>query len=146
MRLTRFSDNAIRCLIVLALEPEQAIPVRVVAERMNMSYEHLVKVVRKLTALGYVATSRGRHGGIRLLRSADQISLGALVRETEESLALVECFDAEHNSCPITKACRLPKALTEALDAFFGVLDGYTLAHAAEPRSPLLRLSRGGAR
>lgn len=108
MRLTRFSDNAIRCLIVLALDPEHAIPVRDVAARMNMSYEHLVKIVHKLGALGYIETSRGRHGGVRLLMAPHQINLGTLVRQTEESLAL-----------------------DEALNAFFAVLDLRTLAYAA---------------
>ncbi len=142
MRLTRFSDNAVRCLIVLALEPERAIPVRTIAERMSMSYEHLVKIVHKLVALGYVETERGRHGGVRLAVPADEINLGALIRKTEESLALVECFDAERNGCPIAAACRLPSVLDQALNAFFAVLDERTLAHVAEPRRRLLRLTK----
>ena len=145
MRLTRFSDNAVRCLIVLALEPERASPIRDIADRMHMSYEHLVKIVHKLSALGYVETTRGRHGGVRLLMSPDQINLGTLLRQTEESLALVECFDIAHNSCPIADACQLPGALDEALNAFFAVLDKRTLAYAAEPRRKLLRLIRAGA-
>lgn len=143
MRLTRFSDNAIRCLIVLALEPERAIPVRTIAARMSMSYEHLVKIVHRLATLGYVETARGRHGGVRLAVPAEEINLGALVRKTEESLNLVECFDAVHNSCPIAAACQLPSALDQALNAFFAVLDQHTLAYAAEPRRRLLRLTLG---
>ena len=142
MRLTRFSDNALRCLIVLGLEPEECITVQVIAQRLNMSYEHLVKIVQRLAELGYVETVRGRHGGVRLVRAAADIRLGKLVRETEENLTLVECFDPEHNTCPISAACRLAGVLNEALAAFLAVLDQRTLADALEPRDQLVSLLR----
>lgn len=140
MRLTRFTDNALRCLLLLGLEPERCITVNEIAERMNMSYEHLVKIVHRLAEFGYVDTVRGRHGGVRLARPAVEISIGALVRQTEENLALVECFDPEHNSCPISSACRLAGTLDDALKAFLAVLDQKTLADILEPRAQLVSL------
>jgi Rrf2 family transcriptional regulator, nitric oxide-sensitive transcriptional repressor len=140
MRLTRFSDNALRCLITLGLEPERCITVNEIAERMNMSYEHLVKIVQRLAELGHVETVRGRHGGVRLARPPGEIRLGALIRQTEENLALVECFDPEHNTCPITSACRLAMLLDDALQAFMSVLDKATLADVMEPRAQLVSL------
>jgi Rrf2 family nitric oxide-sensitive transcriptional repressor len=140
MRLTRFSDNALRCLIVLGLEPHACITVQTIATRMNMSYEHLVKIVQRLAELGYVETVRGRNGGVRLARSADSIRIGPLLRETEESLALVECFSADHNTCPISSVCRLAGMLDEALAAFMTVLDNRTLAEVLEPRAQLVTL------
>lgn len=140
MRLTRFTDNALRCLLLLGLEPTRCITVNEIAERMNMSYEHLVKIVHRLSELGYVETVRGRHGGARLGRPAVHISLGALVRQTEENLALVECFDPEHNTCPISSACRLASTLDDALNAFLAVLDRRTLADILEPKNALVPL------
>ncbi len=140
MRLTRFTDNALRCLLLLGLEPERCITVNEIAARMNMSYEHLVKIVHRLQELGYVETVRGRHGGVRMSKSADAIAIGTLVRETEENLALVECFDPEHNTCPIASACRLAGALDDALQAFLAVLDQKTLADILEPREQLVTL------
>ncbi len=142
MRLTRFSDNALRCLIVLGLEPERCITVHVIAERMNMSYEHLVKIVQRLTELGYVETVRGRHGGVRLAKPVTEIRIGQLVRETEENLTLVECFEPDHNTCPISAGCRLASYLDEALGAFLAVLDARSLADVLEPRSNLVTLLR----
>lgn len=142
MRLTRFTDNALRCLMVLGLEPDRCITVNAIAARMNMSYEHLVKIVQRLAELGYVETVRGRHGGVRLLLPAESIRLGELVRQTEENLALVECFDPELNTCPIVPACRLAGVLDEALSAFLAVLDRRTLADALVPREPLVALLR----
>lgn len=109
MRLTRFSDNALRCLMVLGLEPDQCITVHAIAMRMNMSYEHLVKIVQRLAELGYVETVRGRNGGVRLVRAASDIRIGELVRQTEENLTLVECFDPATNTCPIASACTLDR-------------------------------------
>lgn len=142
MRLTRFSDNALRCLIVLGLEPERCITVHVIAERMNMSYEHLVKIVQRLAELGYVETVRGRHGGVRLAKPVTEIRIGQLIRETEENLTLVECFEPDHNTCPISSGCRLASYLDEALSAFLAVLDARTLADVIEPRSNLVTLLR----
>jgi Rrf2 family nitric oxide-sensitive transcriptional repressor len=142
MRLTRFSDNALRCLIVLGLEPTECITVQAIATRMNMSYEHLVKIVQRLAELGYVDTVRGRNGGVRLAKPASEIRLGKLVRETEENLTLVECCDAEHNTCPISPACQLAGVLEEALTAFLAVLDRHTLADALNPREQLIGLLR----
>jgi Rrf2 family nitric oxide-sensitive transcriptional repressor len=140
MRLTRFTDNALRCLLLLGLEPERCIPVREIADRMNMSYEHLVKIVHRLSEFGYVDTVRGRHGGVRIAKPAVDIVLGALVRQTEENLTLVECFDPEHNRCPISSDCLLAGTLDEALQAFLAVLDRHTLADMLQPREQLVPL------
>jgi Rrf2 family nitric oxide-sensitive transcriptional repressor len=125
MHLTRFTDNALRCLILLGLEPERAVPVPEIAARMNMSYDHLVKIVQRLTALEYVETVRGRHGGVRLLVDPTTLTIGTLVRQTEENLTLVECFSGEG-------------VLDDALAAFFKVLDRKTLEDVLKPRRALL--------
>ena len=72
------------------------------------------------------ARTCGRGGGLHLARPPGEIVIGAVVRLTEEDLALVACFG--DGGCAITQACRLRRALTEALNAFLAVLDGYTLA------------------
>ncbi len=142
MRLTRFTDNALRCLIHLGLHEGETVTIADVARRMAMPEDHLVKVVQRLTALGHVQTVRGRHGGIRLARLPHAIGIGALVRDTEDNLDLVECFDPATNACPIAPACRLAPALDEALGAFLAVLDGYTLADMLVPQRKLVRLLR----
>jgi Rrf2 family nitric oxide-sensitive transcriptional repressor len=140
MHLTRFSDNALRCLILLGLEAERAVPVPEIAARMHMSYEHLVKIVQRLAALGYVETVRGRNGGVRLSVEPASLPIGTLVRQTEDNLILVDCFDVTHRTCPIASACRLANVLDDALAAFFKVLDGKTLEDVLKPRRELLRL------
>jgi Rrf2 family nitric oxide-sensitive transcriptional repressor len=87
-----------------------------------------MKVVQLLGHAGVIETVRGRGGGIRLARAPHDIVIGDVLRATEGRMNLVECFDCGTSDCPLTAACRFRSALHRALDAFFLVLDGYTLA------------------
>jgi Rrf2 family nitric oxide-sensitive transcriptional repressor len=140
MRLTRFTDNALRCLLALAVHEGQPATTEMVARQMGMSNDHLVKVVSRLSQLGLIETLRGRKGGIRLARAATAINVGAVVRATEDNVVLVECFDPLTNACPIAPACGLAPALSAALAAFFAVLDRYTLADLMTDRDALVQL------
>ncbi|KMO33784.1 Rrf2 family transcriptional regulator [Methylobacterium tarhaniae] len=140
MRLTRYTDYALRTLLYLgANEPRQG-SIAEIARAYGISENHLTKVVHQLGRLGLVRTIRGRGGGLRLARPPGEIVVGAVVRQTEEDLALVECFGS--GACAITPACRLRHALGEALAAFLAVLDRYTLADllAGGAASDLVRL------
>jgi len=142
MQLTRFTDNALRCLIVLGLVPDACVPVRETARRMNMSYEHLVKIVQRLTALGYAATERGCNGGVRLAVAPTEINLFTLVRQTEENLGLVECFTPDAHQCTIAPTCRLAGVFDDALQVFLAVLDARTLDDVLKPRRARRQLLR----
>lgn len=128
MRITRYTDYSLRVLMYVAVKPENELStIREIAGIYNISRNHLMKVVQELTAKGYLLAVRGKHGGIRLNRLPQDINVGALVRDTEQDLELVECFGS-NNQCVITPACQLKFALKKALDAFFSELDNYTLA------------------
>jgi Rrf2 family nitric oxide-sensitive transcriptional repressor len=124
----------------LALHPGQTSTVREIATGMALSEDHLVKVVQRLAQLGYVETLRGRGGGVRLVRKPAEINVGEVVRHTEESFRIVECFDPEDNTCPIAPACTLAGCLDEALRAFLAVLDRYTLEDLTKQPKRLTKL------
>jgi Rrf2 family nitric oxide-sensitive transcriptional repressor len=65
-----------------------------------------------------------------------------LIRQTEDNLALVQCFTEDVPGCPIAPACRLSTVLDEALQAFLSVLDKKTLADVLKPKRELARLMR----
>lgn len=144
MRLTQYSDHALRVLIHLAVLGDDArTTISAIAERHQVSRHHMVKVVHQLGQLGYVDTLRGKGGGLRLAQPPAQIVLGEVVRHTERQLDLVECFN-DPGACVLTPHCGLRGVLTEALAAFLAVLDSYTLADlvgpdAAPARAFLLR-------
>lgn len=135
MQLNDFTDYSLRVLIYAAARPGRQCATAEVAEAFAISRHHVVKVVHTLQRLGYLETTRGRGGGFRLARAPEQIGLGDVIRATEGTLALVECFDREASTCPLTPACGLKRALGEAFDAFFATLDRWSLADAiGQPR------------
>ncbi|RFA29908.1 Rrf2 family transcriptional regulator [Alkalilimnicola ehrlichii] len=143
MHITRYTDYSLRVLIFVALKGEQLSTIREIADSYGISKNHLMKVVHELNRKGYLGTVRGKNGGVRLGRAPETINIGELVRATEQDLTLVECFGPD-NACVITPSCRLKNVLAEALEAFFSVLDRYTLADVliADERAPLVQLLR----
>ena len=126
MRLSLFSDYSLRVLMFAALK-EEMFSISEVAEAYNISRHHLVKVVNYLAKLGYLETRRGRGGGIALGMPPEDIRIGMVVRRTEDTPFIVECFDKQHNTCPINGSCRLKGALAQAESAFYETLDRHTL-------------------
>jgi Rrf2 family nitric oxide-sensitive transcriptional repressor len=137
MNITRFSDLALRLLMYLGsrAEPMQATAtVREVAELFNVPYAHLVKVAHQLGQQGYLITTKGVGGGLRLARPAETIRLGELLRITETSDSVIDCTT---QPCPLAGACLLKGALDNAYAAFLDTLDKYTIAEVA--RTPRLQ-------
>jgi Rrf2 family nitric oxide-sensitive transcriptional repressor len=129
MRLTTYTDYALRILIYLAAQSErQLTSIKEISETFDISNHHISKIVFELGKLGLIETTRGRNGGIRLAMNTEEINIGYIVRKTEENLYIVECFDEESNTCKISCSCRLKHIFKEALDAYLQVLDSYTLA------------------
>ena len=140
MQLTRYSDYSLRVLIYLALDPDRLATIEDIARSYDVSKAHLMKVVHQLGLGGFVETVRGRRGGLRLARPPQGITVGEVVRYTEGSMALAECF-APASRCAIEPACGLRSVLHEALAAFLAVLDGYTLEDlVARRRKPLAEI------
>jgi Rrf2 family nitric oxide-sensitive transcriptional repressor len=151
MRLTLYTDYALRILIHLAAHGDRPCRVADVAADYRISRSHLLKVALKLGRLGFLTTSRGRTGGIALARRPEDINLGEVVRHMEDGFDLTECMRSGGN-CVISSSCRLKGVVGRALEAFLGVFDGCTLAdltHNGEELRALLMLSRlpgnGGA-
>ena len=138
MRLTVQTDYALRMLMHLAVNEGRLVTINEVAERYGISKNHLMKVAQALNAHGVIDSIRGRAGGLRLSGEASQISLGPIARRLEAGSALVECFPGGAGDCFITPSCKLKSVLAQAQEAFFAVLDDYTLADLVR-RNPALR-------
>lgn len=94
MRLTNYSDYALRSLIYLAVKPEPQTLANIsdIARSYDISKSHLTKIIHQLGQLGYIDSVRGKNGGIRLARAPKDINLGVLIKQIEPDFALVECF------------------------------------------------------
>jgi Rrf2 family nitric oxide-sensitive transcriptional repressor len=138
MRLTSYSNYALRTLLVAAMRDGQLVTVQEVADSFGISKAHLVKCVHQLGVWGYLDNVRGRSGGFRLARPAQDITIGEIIRKTEDDLDLVECFDAVTNTCPLIGLCGLGKVFKQACRAFLDVLDSVTIADISANRSDVL--------
>ncbi|WP_340107711.1 Rrf2 family transcriptional regulator [Pikeienuella sp. HZG-20] len=143
MQVSKFSDYALRLLLHLAQADGAKRTTREIAAQQRISFNHLAKVSQWLAAEAYITTSRGRGGGMVLAMDPAEISLGALLRKSEEGSALLECMRPDGGNCPLTAACGLSPILAEAQEAFFRHLDKVSLQDAIERRRGVGALIEG---
>jgi Rrf2 family transcriptional regulator, nitric oxide-sensitive transcriptional repressor len=136
VQLTRYTDYAVRVLLHVGARDEGDLSsVAEIAQVYDISKDTLKKIVQDLNQAGFLTAVRGRGGGLKLGRAAENITIGAIIRHTETGFDLVDC-----SSCIIAPACTLPRILNEATQAFLGVLDRYTLADVLSRRADLRSL------
>lgn len=136
MRLTVHTDYALRVLIYTGVKGEALSTIQEIAERFEISKNHLMKVVVQLGQKGYIETVRGRNGGIRLAIRPERINVGKVVRDCEEELDVVACLRGP-GYCRIERHCILQRALGEATQGFLAALERYTLADLIRAGTPL---------
>ena len=128
MRLTTYTDYALRTLLHVGTHQDRLVTIQEIADLHTISKNHLTKVIHQLGLLGVVTTVRGRNGGLRLARAPKDINIGAVVRHTETDFYMAPCFDPQGFPCGLHKACGLKSVLADATAADLAVLDGTTLA------------------
>lgn len=138
MKLTSYTNYAMRSLQLAALKSPELLRVDDVAKIHNLSRPHIMKIVHELGKAGYLETVRGRGGGFRLARPAHEIVVGDVVRITEGPLDVVECFNPDKNTCPLIGVCILSRKIQEATAAFMAVLDDLTIADIAANKGQLM--------
>ena len=138
MRLAHMTDYAVRLLIYLAQHPQRLCTIGEVASAYAISETHLMKITHHLALEGWLETTRGKGGGIRLAKPAAQIGLGAVVRTMEPDFFLVECFSSGNN-CSLTGSCELTGVMDGALRSFMDYLDQRSLADVLPPPAGAVR-------
>lgn len=140
MRLTRQTNYAIRIMMYCAANEGRLSRIPEIAAAYSVSELFLFKILQPLVENRLVETVRGRNGGVRLARPAAELTLFDIVRVTEESFAMAECFENDATDCPLVDSCALNAALREALNAFFGVLERYSIDDLVKARTDVRSL------
>jgi Rrf2 family nitric oxide-sensitive transcriptional repressor len=135
MRLTTYTDYALRTLMYLAINRDQLVTIQDIADLHGISKNHLTKVAHQLGQLGLVETVRGRNGGLKLGHEPHDINIGKVVRQTETDFYMAECFDRDNKSCAYSSSCVLKGVLSAATAAYLDVLDGVTLENLVKKGS-----------
>lgn len=135
MKLSKHSDYSLRVLIFLTIHPDELCQISEICDSFRVTKNNMIKVVNGLAKIGFIETFRGQKGGIRLKVNPESISVGEILRKTENSLNLIDCAETE---CPILRGCNLKKAFDRAMNAFLDELDRVTLSQIAENKSYLI--------
>lgn len=128
MYLTQQTDYALRILIYVATHNGHLVQIATIARDYKISKSHLMKVTSALVKHGFLIGMRGKNGGLKLARDAQEIVIGAVVRAIEP-MFMVECF-RENDQCLLSGCCTLSGIIDGAAQAFLAHLDQYTLADA----------------
>jgi Rrf2 family transcriptional regulator, nitric oxide-sensitive transcriptional repressor len=127
MKLSMFTDYSLRVLMYAAVHEEELITTQQVGTYFGISYNHLVKVVHRLSTAGYLEVQKGRNGGFRLAMPPGEIRVGAVVRDVEPDFNFVECHAKDTNRCVVTPFCRLKRVIDTGMSAFMESLDRTTI-------------------
>ena len=137
MKLTIFSDCALRVLIFLAVSDGGLVSAREIATRYDISVHHVAKAAKWLVRHGYVSATRGRGGGLKLADEPENIMIGKVIRQAETGTGMVECMRKRGTYCAIENSCGLAAILDDARGSFYDTLDRYSLADAIANRSAI---------
>lgn len=125
MKISTKGRYALRFLLDLAQhQSEGFVALKDVAQRQDISKKYLEQIVPILNKSSILKTNRGFQGGYMLAKSADQYTVGEILRLTEGNLAPVACLEALPIDCPRTEGCLtlpvwqgLNKVINEYLDS-----------------------------
>lgn len=133
MQLNKFTDYALRVLMYIAKVRDTPYTIAELAEHLQVSQNHLVKIVHFMAKRNWITTIRGKGGGMYLNPQTLELHLGEIVRILQGEQAIVEC----HNPpCVLRRNCGLKGILNQALEQFYQSLDQYTLGQVLNPDSP----------
>ena len=140
MRITRGTDVGLRVLMLLARSDAPKVSISQLAEDLNLPERHVGKIVQVLSKYGWVATLRGRTGGVVITPAGLAASADTILTAIEGDAPLLNCYDPP---CPfLEQECELRKTLGSAQAAFRAELAGRTIrdlaGHGADAPSPTL--------
>jgi Rrf2 family protein len=134
--LSQKAKYALRAVLMLAEDETATAPTAIsaIAERERISQKFLEAILVELRNKGFLTSRRGRLGGYRLARPADDISFGDIIRAIDGPLAPIHCASRTQfkpcEDCADIKNCSIRWAMIRARDAIAEALDGCSLAQA----------------
>lgn len=119
---------------LLGLDEAPPVAASDLARETGLPAPTVAKLTRMLTRHGLLESIRGAHGGYRLARASEDISVGSLVEAIEGPLALTECLDTATPGCTVERLCSTRENWERINGAIKAALDGITLADIALPQ------------
>ncbi|HNQ23378.1 MAG TPA: Rrf2 family transcriptional regulator [Phycisphaerae bacterium] len=145
LTLTKRTDYALNAALHLSRHPGKVSSAREIATRYRLPLPLITNILKTLTRAGVVASTRGAHGGYRLARPAEQITLHDLIVATEGPYQLVRCMEPAEDGidacvrqgfCPVRGPVR---RIHERVKEFLCTVTLAELANGNGPAPPLIR-------
>ncbi len=134
MRFSKKSEYALRALIELTREYDQGLVQRKsLSERQHIPLGFLEMILLSLKNAGFIGSRRGIHGGVFLIKSPREITLGQVIRLLDGPLAPIGCVSQtayqKCQDCPYvqTTACPIQQIMLNVRNAIASILDHYSL-------------------
>jgi len=136
MQLNKFTDYALRIVMYISVPRDTPYTIAELAENLEVSHNHLVKIVHFMSKQSWIITTRGKGGGLRLNPDALELRLGQMVKILQGDQEIIDC---DHPPCVLRKKCGLKGVLNQALSQFYAHLDQYQLADAIQSTIVVIR-------
>ncbi|MFW6006613.1 MAG: RrF2 family transcriptional regulator [Bacillota bacterium] len=134
MKISTQGRYGLRALVDLVVNESagNAIPLREISERQEISERYLEQLFAKLRKAGIVSSVRGAHGGYKLNQDPDELTVGDVIRILEGDLAPTECTIEDENSCKFEAVCVTHEVWNKIKEKVEEVIDSITLSDLKE--------------
>lgn len=118
--ISQTAEYALRAIAHLCSQPEEAQTTQQIADATRVPVPYLSKVLQALTRAGLIRSLRGLHGGFKLLKDSEELTVYDVVQAVDPLQRILTCplGLAAHgkNLCPLHR--RLDDALLQVEQAF----------------------------
>jgi len=113
--ITKEADYAVRMMLYLARHANNghSVSTALLAEKMEIPYRFLRKIVRRMVAAGLVASQRGKGGGVKLARPCDRISLLQVVNAIDPRGVQINVCSTDKRACSRSRQCEVHPELRQ---------------------------------
>lgn len=140
LKVSRKIDYALRAMIHLAGLPHgRLVSHKELADRLSLPKDFTAKIMKTLSERGLVSSVRGPHGGFKLAKSPQCISMLDVIEATEGPVSLNVCLDSK-SSCAVSESCTMYDVWRVGQEKMLDVYRTATLASLAEQREVLVPL------
>lgn len=120
MQLHNTTQYAIRILSYLTQQHNSLLSAKEIAEKLNIPYKFLTKIMGELTKAEFIKSIRGREGGYELNKPASKINISDILNIFNDSLHEEQCilgigFCDSKNKCALHDQWTQPKSLIEEM-------------------------------
>lgn len=126
LKLSKSADFALRLVLYLGYR-QQAATMPVISESLEISYNNLIKLVRKLAVAGVIATKQGKYGGIQLLKQTADITVKDIVEIVDGPVSLSDCLHKESSDCSWACTCEIKETFKEMQFRINQLMSEYTI-------------------